>query len=190
MASYQFRPMSAGDLPLVREWLALPHVTEWWGDPDEQFGAAARPFSSLAEMVPSLAEALQTWAPEELTGSAWLAIEALAFGASNVDQTRSVVQLVVEVDTESCSVVPAHRVHRLRVGDRPAQVGVVLDAGGSAGMRPPVGLAEEVQEEGGRHLVLSQARTEQMEDGLEIAPALTGVSVSSSDNPRKRRRRR
>jgi aminoglycoside 6'-N-acetyltransferase len=38
MASYQFRPMSAGDLPLVREWLALPHVTEWWGDPDEQFG--------------------------------------------------------------------------------------------------------------------------------------------------------
>ena len=38
MPSYQFRPMSAGDLPLVREWLALPHVTEWWGDPDEQFG--------------------------------------------------------------------------------------------------------------------------------------------------------
>ena len=38
MASYQFRPMSAGDLPLVREWLALPHVAEWWGNPDEQFG--------------------------------------------------------------------------------------------------------------------------------------------------------
>ena len=38
MASYQFRPMSAGDLQLVREWLALPHVAEWWGDPDEQFG--------------------------------------------------------------------------------------------------------------------------------------------------------
>ena len=38
MASYQFRPMSADDLPLVREWLALPHVTEWWGDPNEQFG--------------------------------------------------------------------------------------------------------------------------------------------------------
>ena len=38
MPQYQFRPMSAGDLPLVREWLALPHVAEWWGDPDEQFG--------------------------------------------------------------------------------------------------------------------------------------------------------
>ena len=38
MASYQFRPMSADDLPMVREWLRVPHVQEWWGDPDEQFG--------------------------------------------------------------------------------------------------------------------------------------------------------
>jgi len=38
MASYQFRPMSAEDLPLVKDWLARPHVVEWWGDPDEQFG--------------------------------------------------------------------------------------------------------------------------------------------------------
>ena len=30
--------MSAADLPLVRRWLAAPHVTQWWGDPDEQFG--------------------------------------------------------------------------------------------------------------------------------------------------------
>jgi aminoglycoside 6'-N-acetyltransferase len=36
--AYQFRPMSADDLPLVREWLSVPHVVEWWGDPDEQFG--------------------------------------------------------------------------------------------------------------------------------------------------------
>jgi aminoglycoside 6'-N-acetyltransferase len=26
-----------GDLPLIRRWLALPHVREWWGDPDEQY---------------------------------------------------------------------------------------------------------------------------------------------------------
>ena len=39
MASqYQFRPMSAADLPLLRDWLARPHVREWWGDPDVQFG--------------------------------------------------------------------------------------------------------------------------------------------------------
>jgi len=36
--AYQFRPMSADDLPLVKDWLARPHIVEWWGDPDEQFG--------------------------------------------------------------------------------------------------------------------------------------------------------
>jgi aminoglycoside 6'-N-acetyltransferase len=35
MAShYQFRSMSAEDLPLVRSWLARPHVAEWWHDAD------------------------------------------------------------------------------------------------------------------------------------------------------------
>jgi len=38
VSEYQFRPMSAEDLPLVRDWLARPHVRNWWGDPDEQFG--------------------------------------------------------------------------------------------------------------------------------------------------------
>ena len=37
MPSYQFRPMSAADLPMVRRWLNLAHVAEWWGDPGEQF---------------------------------------------------------------------------------------------------------------------------------------------------------
>jgi aminoglycoside 6'-N-acetyltransferase len=27
--------MSAGDLPLVRDWLARPHVAEWWHDADD-----------------------------------------------------------------------------------------------------------------------------------------------------------
>jgi aminoglycoside 6'-N-acetyltransferase len=35
---YEFHPMTADDLPLVRRWLAMPHVVEWWGEPDEQFG--------------------------------------------------------------------------------------------------------------------------------------------------------
>jgi aminoglycoside 6'-N-acetyltransferase len=34
---YVFRPMTGADLPLIRHWLALPHVVEWWGDPDEQY---------------------------------------------------------------------------------------------------------------------------------------------------------
>jgi aminoglycoside 6'-N-acetyltransferase len=33
---YRFRPMTAGDLPLVRGWLTTAHVSEWWGDPPEQ----------------------------------------------------------------------------------------------------------------------------------------------------------
>src|ERR1700687_4040990 len=34
---YVFRPMTAADHPLIRRWLALPHVREWWGDPHEQY---------------------------------------------------------------------------------------------------------------------------------------------------------
>jgi aminoglycoside 6'-N-acetyltransferase len=34
---YVFRPMTAADLPLVRRWLAEPHVAQWWGDTCEQF---------------------------------------------------------------------------------------------------------------------------------------------------------
>ena len=45
---YQFRPMSAGDLPLVRDWLAQPHVREWWGDPDQQFGLVSEDMSHPA----------------------------------------------------------------------------------------------------------------------------------------------
>ena len=37
MAGYRFAPMTAVDLPLVRRWLVMPHVVEWWGDPEEQF---------------------------------------------------------------------------------------------------------------------------------------------------------
>jgi aminoglycoside 6'-N-acetyltransferase len=34
---YRNRPMQPRDLPMVRAWLAAPHVREWWGEPDEQF---------------------------------------------------------------------------------------------------------------------------------------------------------
>ena len=38
MASdYVFRPMTTCDLPLVRRWLAEPHVVQWWGNTLEQF---------------------------------------------------------------------------------------------------------------------------------------------------------
>jgi aminoglycoside 6'-N-acetyltransferase len=34
---YAFRPMTADDLPMIKRWLAEPHVREWWGDPTEQY---------------------------------------------------------------------------------------------------------------------------------------------------------
>jgi aminoglycoside 6'-N-acetyltransferase len=33
---YIFHSMISADLPLIRRWLALPHVRQWWGDPEEQ----------------------------------------------------------------------------------------------------------------------------------------------------------
>ncbi len=30
--------MTADDLPLMRRWLDMPHVTEWWGEPDAELG--------------------------------------------------------------------------------------------------------------------------------------------------------
>jgi aminoglycoside 6'-N-acetyltransferase len=34
---YVFRPMSPGDLAMVRRWLETPEVVRWWGEPDEQY---------------------------------------------------------------------------------------------------------------------------------------------------------
>jgi aminoglycoside 6'-N-acetyltransferase len=34
---YAFRPMTSGDLPMVRRWLETPEVARWWGKPDEQY---------------------------------------------------------------------------------------------------------------------------------------------------------
>jgi aminoglycoside 6'-N-acetyltransferase len=34
---YQFLPMAAGDLPLVRRWLESPYIAQWWHNPSEQF---------------------------------------------------------------------------------------------------------------------------------------------------------
>ena len=36
-AAYRFRPMTRDDLPLVRRWLAAPHVVQWWGKSAEQY---------------------------------------------------------------------------------------------------------------------------------------------------------
>ena len=40
--AYAFRPVSEGDLPLIRNWLCLPHVARWWSDADKQIAELRR----------------------------------------------------------------------------------------------------------------------------------------------------
>jgi RimJ/RimL family protein N-acetyltransferase len=59
-----FRPLAQTDLPLLHEWLGLPHVAEWWGPPpsavqvDQKFGpligneSTTRPYITLGDGAP------------------------------------------------------------------------------------------------------------------------------------------
>ena len=40
--------MTAQDLPTVLRWLRAPHVSEWWGDPDQQFALVSGDLSHPA----------------------------------------------------------------------------------------------------------------------------------------------
>jgi aminoglycoside 6'-N-acetyltransferase len=46
--AHQFRPLRISDLAMVRRWLAMPHVAEWWGDPDQQFALVSSDFHDPA----------------------------------------------------------------------------------------------------------------------------------------------
>jgi len=35
--AYDFRPMTSGDLAMVRRWLETPEVVRWWGQPEQQY---------------------------------------------------------------------------------------------------------------------------------------------------------
>jgi len=53
--SYAFRPMTAGDMPLVQRWLAEPHVAEWWHDPETlEFVSGDLDHHDLAQFIVSL----------------------------------------------------------------------------------------------------------------------------------------
>lgn len=47
MTSYVFRPVTMGDLPLLRRWLQEPHLAEWWGDADEAVAEIAEAIDSV-----------------------------------------------------------------------------------------------------------------------------------------------
>jgi aminoglycoside 6'-N-acetyltransferase len=36
---YDFRAVTEADLPMIAGWLALPHMAEWWGDPETEIAS-------------------------------------------------------------------------------------------------------------------------------------------------------
>ena len=47
-ARYDFRPLTAKDLPLLARWLAEPHVAEWWDDPETALAEIAGHIDSIS----------------------------------------------------------------------------------------------------------------------------------------------
>ena len=57
MTPYRFRPMSASDLPMVKDWLAAPHVAEWWNRADQfEFVSGDLNHHDLAQFIVSFDE--------------------------------------------------------------------------------------------------------------------------------------
>jgi aminoglycoside 6'-N-acetyltransferase len=53
--TYTFRPMTPGDMPLIRRWLDAPHVAEWWHDPETlEFVGGDLDHPDLAQFIVSL----------------------------------------------------------------------------------------------------------------------------------------
>jgi aminoglycoside 6'-N-acetyltransferase len=93
MSSYTFRPMTEGDLPLVREWLMRPHVAEWWADGEDfEFVSGDLGHHDLAQLIVLLDD----------TPVAYLQCYRLGdwhvnFGA-HPDGTRGLDQFISEAD--------------------------------------------------------------------------------------------
>ncbi|RUW31864.1 MAG: N-acetyltransferase [Mesorhizobium sp.] len=46
--SYDFRPVTEADLPMIAGWLAEPHVAEWWDDPEKEIAEIRAHLSSVS----------------------------------------------------------------------------------------------------------------------------------------------
>lgn len=45
---YGFRPVTEADLPMIAAWLAMPHVAEWWDDPETEIAAIREHIDSIS----------------------------------------------------------------------------------------------------------------------------------------------
>jgi aminoglycoside 6'-N-acetyltransferase len=46
--SYDFRPVTEKDLPMIAKWLREPHVAEWWDDPDKEIAEIREHMDSVS----------------------------------------------------------------------------------------------------------------------------------------------
>jgi RimJ/RimL family protein N-acetyltransferase len=79
-SAYQFKPMTSGDLPLMRRWLEMPHVAQWWGKPETEVGYirdmiegrdTTKPFIFSVDGVP--AGYIQYWFIGHHQNATWIA---------------------------------------------------------------------------------------------------------------------
>lgn len=47
-AQYDFRPVTKADLPVIKAWLAEPHVAEWWDDPETEIAEIKEHIDSIS----------------------------------------------------------------------------------------------------------------------------------------------
>ncbi len=80
MPAYEFHPMTNNDLPLMRRWLDMPHVREWWGEPDTELSHihdmiegrdTTRPFIFFVDDQP--AGYIQYWFVGHHQNASWIA---------------------------------------------------------------------------------------------------------------------
>ena len=100
-AQYQFRPLVEGDLPMVRQWLQVPEVARWWGDPVEQFGLVSGDMGEPA-MDQYIVSSTQAFgAPFGYLQCYRLTDWNICFG-SQPEHTRGIDQMIGEPDMIEC----------------------------------------------------------------------------------------
>lgn len=50
---YAFVPVTRADYPLLRRWLAEPHVRAWWGDPEEEIAMIDEDIDAMGQGGPT-----------------------------------------------------------------------------------------------------------------------------------------
>jgi aminoglycoside 6'-N-acetyltransferase len=75
-----FRPATPADYPLLARWLEAPHLSVWWGDPEEELGLirdmvegrdTTRPF--IIELDGAAVGYIQCWFVGHHQNAAWIA---------------------------------------------------------------------------------------------------------------------